>query len=93
MIEPIRIEKNPSVDGDTKPKEISARLRDEIWMRADNKCEKCGSQHALQIDHIKPKAKGGSNDPDNLRLLCRNCNQRAAIEEFGADQMELYLEN
>jgi RHS repeat-associated protein len=27
-----------------------------------------------QVDHIKPKAKGGSGTPDNGQVLCRDCN-------------------
>ncbi|RYZ71038.1 MAG: HNH endonuclease, partial [Proteobacteria bacterium] len=30
----------------------------------------CGSQHALQIDHVIGVARGGSHDPQNLRILC-----------------------
>ena len=54
-------------------------------------CDLCRSTFALQIDHIVPKAKGGSNKQSNLRLLCRSCNQREAIEHFGQRKMEKYL--
>lgn len=30
----------------------------------------------LTVDHIVPKAAGGTNDPDNLQVLCRGCNSR-----------------
>ena len=30
----------------------------------------------LTVDHIVPKARGGTNDPENLRVLCRPCNSR-----------------
>lgn len=63
-----------------------------VWSRAEGKCQNCGSQHALQVDHIKPKALGGGDDIENLRLLCRSCNQRAAIQKLGLDKMQPYLE-
>ena len=28
----------------------------------------------MEIDHIVPLHKGGTNDPHNLQLLCRSCN-------------------
>lgn len=60
-------------------------------IRSQAACQNCGSTHALEVDHIIPRAKGGSNEPENLRLLCHNCNQRAAIEEFGMKKMEQYF--
>jgi hypothetical protein len=35
---------------------------------------KCGSRFQVQLDHIIPVAKGGGNNPENLRLLCRTHN-------------------
>jgi 5-methylcytosine-specific restriction endonuclease McrA len=67
-------------------------LRKHIFNR-DRHCVKCGSVHALQVDHILPRALGGSDEPDNLRLLCRSCNQRAAIEDFGLKRMLRFLES
>lgn len=60
-----------------------ARLRREVWRRADSKCETCGSTYALEIDHIKPFALGGLTIRENLRLLCRSCNQRECVKVFG----------
>ncbi|MDR2256995.1 MAG: HNH endonuclease [Arthrobacter sp.] len=28
-----------------------------------------------EVDHIVPHSKGGTNDPSNLRIICRRCNQ------------------
>ncbi len=38
-------------------------------------CVNCGTPSKdLQIDHKRPLARGGTNDLDNLQLLCRKCN-------------------
>ncbi|NUM89448.1 MAG: HNH endonuclease, partial [Bdellovibrionales bacterium] len=49
------------------------------------------SRYALEIDHRVPRAHGGTSTPENLRLLCRSCNQRAAIQAFGLRKMEPHL--
>ena len=38
-------------------------------------CLKCGSEKNLTIDHIIPVSKNGTNDFDNLQILCGKCNQ------------------
>jgi hypothetical protein len=62
-----------------------------IWQRDKRRCTNCGSTFALEKDHSNPKAKGGDSSTYNLRLLCRKCNQRAAIEHFGLGLMDKYL--
>ncbi len=60
---------------------ISAKLRYEILKRDGEQCVKCGASPknnpvvTLEVDHIIPVAKGGSNDPKNLQTLCWSCNQ------------------
>ena len=62
---------------------ISSKVRRHVWMRDQGKCtyvcpktkRKCISDHLLQIDHIKPFSLGGTNEADNLRLLCASHNQ------------------
>ena len=55
----------------------------EKWRRA---CAYCGVQHVpLQVEHIVPRASGGSNRVSNLTLACQPCNQKKGnrpIEEF-----------
>ncbi len=70
---------------------LPVELKREVWRRANGECQNCGSQYALQIDHIVPIAKGGTNEASNLRLLCRPCNLRAAIETLGWVKMAGYL--
>ena len=56
---------------------ISGTIRYEILKRAKFRCELCGISaeiKALEVDHIVPRNKGGSDDPSNLQALCYSCN-------------------
>jgi len=48
-----------------------------VWEMYGNQCWCCG-QAATEIDHYRPinKAAGGTNTKDNLRPICRECNQK-----------------
>jgi hypothetical protein len=69
---------------------ISAAMERHIWVRDEGCCQffdiltgrKCGSTFALQIDHIHPFSLGGTNDKENLRLLCRAHNNWRTRELF-----------
>jgi hypothetical protein len=58
---------------------IPAIIKKAVYERDQKACKKCGSKFALEFDHIKPFALGGKTEIENLRLLCRNCNQRSRI--------------
>ena len=62
----------------------------EHWGR---KCAYCGTENVpLQIEHLKPKSKNGSNRFSNLTLACEGCNQAKGnkpIEEFLANKPEI----
>lgn len=60
-----------------KRKNIPNRTRFEVFKRDSFKCQYCGSSSpevALQVDHIVPVAKGGTNDLLNLVTSCWECN-------------------
>ena len=43
------------------------------------RCKKCKRElplDILEVDHIKPRALGGSDRPSNLQLLCPPCNKK-----------------
>ena len=54
---------------------IPEEVQRAIWQRDEGRCVKCGSSVMIHIDHLIPVALGGSNHPDNLQLLCANCNR------------------
>lgn len=45
-----------------------------------NQCMQCGKTNNLQVDHIYPLCKGGTNHESNLQLLCKTCNLRKGIK-------------
>jgi diadenosine tetraphosphate (Ap4A) HIT family hydrolase len=56
---------------------ISGTIRYEVLKRAKFRCELCGvpaDEKALEVDHIVPRNKGGSDDATNLQALCYSCN-------------------
>jgi len=56
---------------------ISGTIRYEVLKRAKFRCELCGISaefKALEVDHILPRNRGGSDDPSNLQALCYSCN-------------------
>jgi len=58
---------------------VSVRTRHQILERDGFRCLDCGASPSngalLEVDHIVPISKGGSNDPSNLRTLCSECNR------------------
>lgn len=46
-----------------------------VFSRDGNACVYCGSMTRLQLDHVVPRSKGGSDDPSNLAACCAACNQ------------------
>ena len=66
-----------TVNREFQKKRFRSKVAASIYNKAQGVCELCGNDYDLEIDHIHPKALGGSNAPVNMRLLCRRCNVRA----------------
>ena len=58
---------------------IPVRVRTMVSIRDKYSCVKCGSQQDLQFDHTVAVANGGSNEVDNVQLLCRDCNLEKGV--------------
>lgn len=56
-------------------------LRRMVLERDGYKCSQCNSRRRLEVDHIVPVDDGGTDDPDNLQTLCRNCHIRKTRAE------------
>ncbi len=63
-------------------------LKRRLMRRQRNTCVYCGHRRiatSMEIDHIIPVVRGGSNDENNLQVICRECNRRKGLqtdEEF-----------
>ena len=61
---------------DTDPVPDSLRYR--VLKESGGRCTLCGAtkkERPLDVDHIKPKSKGGKNVYENLQVLCSKCNR------------------
>jgi|SRR5262249_18653452 len=68
------------------PDKIAARIR----VAAGNRCGYCLAPQGyvlqvLEIEHIVPTARGGSNHEENLWLACRLCNNAKGMKIYGKD--------
>ena len=62
-------------------------IREYLLEKFGRKCCYCGKENIpLEIEHIIPKSRGGTDRIDNLCLACHECNQKKGnmtAEEFG----------
>ena len=59
-------------------------VREYLLEKFGRKCVYCGAENVpLNIDHVVPKARGGSNRISNLVLSCVNCNQKKDSQPVG----------
>ena len=62
---------------------IPRAVRQMVYARDGYACRYCGRKrgHAvrLELDHFHPRARGGSDDPDNLVTACRACNRAKGV--------------
>ena len=90
-----RIEK--ADDGQKKKytRETASKITANWWVKkrimekCNSKCMACGNPHEeeLVVDHIVPVASNGTNEDDNLQILCNHCNSVK-----GQRSMEFLLE-
>lgn len=80
-----------------RSRHIVRAVKDEVWLRDGGRCvypgegeRLCGARTGLQFDHVKPWSRGGSSDdPGNIRLLCRAHNDLEARRVFGSRFIDL----
>jgi 5-methylcytosine-specific restriction endonuclease McrA len=70
---------------------MNERTKARVRERAGHRCEYCRLKQndsplaALHLEHITPKAHGGTDDLDNLALACIDCNLHKGPNLTGLD--------
>ena len=81
--------RNPEISGKEYQQGtlLGYEVREYLLEKFKRKCVYCGKTDIpLEIEHIIPKSRGGTNRIDNLTIACRNCNQEKGNKtatEFG----------
>ena len=62
---------------------LGYEIREFLLAKWGRKCAYCDAENVpLNIDHIDPKAKGGTNRPSNLAMACRPCNEKKDAQDI-----------
>jgi len=86
---------DPGILDGASSRRVPQTVRDAVWDRDGGRCvfedargRRCSAKHGLEFDHVHPWSMGGrSDDPANIRLLCRLHNQAEARRWFGAERV------
>jgi 5-methylcytosine-specific restriction endonuclease McrA len=76
---------NPEISGSEYQQGTLAgyETREYLLEKWGRKCAYCGGENVpLQVEHIHPKAKGGSNRISNLTLSCEKCNLKKGAKDI-----------
>ncbi len=82
---------NPEISGNEYQQGtlFEYEVREYLLEKFGRRCVYCGAENVpLNIDHVVPKARGGSNRISNLVLACVDCN-----EKKGSQPVEVFLKN
>ena len=77
---------------------IPADTRHQVYEKYNGCCAYCGTlleYKDMQVDHLHPVLKGGSNELSNLMPACRSCNhykESFTLEQF-RDRLSNTLDN
>lgn len=76
---------NPEISGvEYQQGELAGyEVREYLLNKWERRCTYCGAENVpLQIEHINPKANGGTNRISNLCLACEPCNIKKGIQDI-----------
>ncbi|WP_394841803.1 HNH endonuclease [Pendulispora brunnea] len=74
----------------TRPGYVRRAVRRKVFERDGMQCtfvdetgQRCESRTFLELDHRKPRARGGSDEASNIRVRCKRHNGWSAERDFG----------
>lgn len=76
---------NPEISGTEYQQGTLAgyEVREYLLNKWERKCAYCSIENVpLQIEHIRPRAKGGTDRISNLCLACEKCNQKKGTQDI-----------
>lgn len=75
---------NPEIDGaEYQQGELFGyEVREYLLEKYSRECAYCGAKDVpMEVEHIRPKSKGGSDKISNLCIACHKCNQKKADKD------------
>ena len=81
----MQLMRNPDIQGKEYQQGTLAgyETREFLLEKLDRQCAYCGVKDVpLQVEHIHPRAKGGSNSISNLTLSCEKCNTKKGTKDI-----------
>ena len=77
---------------------LPSKVREAAFAEANYQCEfvglegqRCSQRTGLQVDHIQPFSRNGSNQTENLRCLCGPHNLHEAKKQLGEEFIQLKI--
>lgn len=86
---------NPEVEGVQyqQGELVGFEVKEYLLVKWGRKCAYCGAENTpLEVEHIRPRSKGGSDRVSNLTLACTKCNRKKGnkpVEVFLAKKPEV----
>jgi hypothetical protein len=76
---------------------ITPRFKDKVLARTNNQCtyvspegKQCRETRWLELEHLKPRGKGGDNSESNVTILCRAHNLYRAQLHYGREKIAAF---
>lgn len=76
---------NPEISGkEYQQGELAGyEVREYLLEKWGRKCAYCGAENVrLEVEHIHPRSKGGSDRVSNLTIACHDCNQKKGNQDI-----------